>query len=361
MFVEPANDWSSGLRRGDMSQFAARRGAWSPAGLENILVVRPVKVAPKSWRLGRAINARLSARLIQAQLRRNGWSEPVLWINDHGSHHLAGRFGSIATIYDITDDWTACESNPDYKRVIEMQDDDLCRRADEVIGCSEKLADLKQQFVRPDHLHLIPNGVDANHYRMVLDGDGPLPTDTAQWPRPVFGYTGTVHPDRVDVSLVEHLAKSTDGSVVLLGPNHLLEKDLRRLNALGNAYMPGPRPYQQIPQYMRAFDVCITPHRMTPFTESLNPIKLWEYLAAGKPIVSTDVAGFRDYPELVSLARSPGEFIAACQMALREGTAKCDRRRDEARKHSWKSRVDEIERVIAGSIRHRSGREAILA
>ncbi len=54
---------------------------------------------------------------------------------------------------------------------------------------------------------------------------------------------------------------------------------------------------------MRAFDVCLTPHLVTPFTESLNPIKLWEYLAAGKPIVATPVAGFREYPELVRLAR----------------------------------------------------------
>jgi teichuronic acid biosynthesis glycosyltransferase TuaH len=73
----------------------------------------------------------------------------------------------------------------------------------------------------------------------------------------------------------------------------LPKEDAESLQRTGRVHLTGAVPYAEVPEYMRAFDVCITPHRMTLFTESLNPIKLWEYLAAGKPIVSTDVAGFR--------------------------------------------------------------------
>src|SRR5207245_1179743 len=88
--------------------------------------------------------------------------------------------------------------------------------------------------------------------------------------------------------------RAQDGALVFIGPAFLSEAERARLTATGRVHLVGAVPYMQLPAYMRAMDVCIMPHRMTAFTESLNPIKLWEYLAAGKPIVSTDVAGFRD-------------------------------------------------------------------
>jgi len=91
-----------------------------------------------------------------------------------------------------------------------------------------------------------------------------------------------------------------------------------------------------------------SPHRMTAFTESLNPIKLWEYLAAGKPIVSTPVAGFRDYPQWVRLASDSNAFTAAVREALSEDRATQLQRRQQVADHSWQSRVDAIEQVIAG-------------
>ena len=97
---------------------------------------------------------------------------------------------------------------------------------------------------------------------------------------------------------------------------------------------------------MRAFDVCITPHRRTAFTESLNPIKLWEYLAAGKPIVATDVAGFRDYPQFVRLASDAGSFGQAVEEALREENTRGEARRAESRRHSWQARLDQVVDVL---------------
>jgi hypothetical protein len=94
------------------------------------------------------------------------------------------------------------------------------------------------------------------------------------------------------------------------------DADRAELTALPNVKLTGPMPYQQLPDYMRAFAVCMVPHLVTPFTESLNPIKLWEYLAAGKPIVSSKVAGFRDYPQWVRLAEGAEEFVREIRAAL---------------------------------------------
>ena len=279
----------------------------------------------------------------------DGGRRPVLWVNPHWAGHLVGRAGEAAAVYDITDDWITPTQSPRCSAMIARQDADLLEQADAVIVCSERLRELKVgRTVGP--LHLIPNGVDAGHYARVLDGDGPPHPSVAGLPGPVLGYVGTVHPDRVDIDLIAHLAGEFDGGfVVLAGPHHLGEADRSRLRRLRNVVLTGPVPYAAVPDVMRGFDVCITPHRMTPFTESLNPIKLWEYLAAGKPIVSTDVAGFRDYPPLVRLARTPAEFVGRVRDALAEPpgqSAAAEARRREARRHSWASRVDRVEGVL---------------
>ena len=285
-------------------------------------------------------------------LTPNSSQRVVLWLNPHDAVHMVGRMGETRLIYDITDDWTQFTHFTDRPALLDRtiaEDALLCRKADAVIVCSKSLYESRKTLARD--IHLIPNGVDAAHYRCVLDDHGPLPEACRKWPRPVFGYTGSIHGDRVDVKLVEAMtvamkAQNMPGTVVLIGPVMLPIHDRQRLEATGRVIFTGPMAYRDLPQYMRAFDVCIVPHCMTAFVESLNPIKLWEYLAAGKPIVSTDVAGFRDYPHLVRTARTADEFLAQCQAAVAEGTEKSELRRAEAGKHSWRSRVDEIVAVL---------------
>jgi glycosyltransferase involved in cell wall biosynthesis len=265
--------------------------------------------------------------------------------------------GEGQVIYDITDDWTQFTHFTDRKALLARtiaEDAELCRKSDAVIVCSKSLYESRKSMAR--NIHLIANGVDAAHYRCVLDDHGPLPEACRNWPRPVFGYTGSIHSDRVDVKLLEATvtemkAKNLPGSIVLVGPVMLPAEQRQRLEATGRVILSGAKAYRELPQYMRAFDVCIVPHCMSAFVESLNPIKLWEYLAAGKPIVSTDVAGFRDYPNLVRIARSTEDFLKQCQAALAEGTEKSELRRGEAAKHSWRSRVDQIVAVMAESQR----------
>jgi glycosyltransferase involved in cell wall biosynthesis len=280
--------------------------------------------------------------------------KPLLWLNPHYAVHVAGRMNEAGVVYDITDDWISMTQSPGLARRTQQQDAALCQKADAVIVCSERLFQMKHALAG-DRLHLVPNGVDAEHYAKVgtpvCDAEE-LPESARNWTRPVLGYTGTVHPDRVDIDLVERVAQEwKKGSIVLLGPNHLSLADRSRLAKNNKVILHDAVPYAKVPAYMRAFDVCIVPHRMTAFTESLNPIKLWEYLAAGKPIVSTDVAGFRDFPRLVRLAGTADAFVAAAHAAVAEvGTAQGkilgDERQAVARQNSWKARIDQIEDVL---------------
>ena len=359
LFVGPPRDVTHALRHGRLGE--ARRLASAGAGaaekaegFDNIFVTRPVKLMPDTLGVGRRANERLYRRHVHRAARELGLYDagrrPVLWINPHWAGHLVGHLGEAAAVYDITDDWTTLTQSPRRTARIARQDADLLAKADATIVCSERLRQMKAGRTGGS-LHLIANGVDAAHYARVLDGDGSPHPLVADLPRPVFGYVGTVHPDRVDVGVVAALAADfPGGSVVLAGPEFLPAEARSRLLRMGNVLLTGPVPYASVPDVMRGFDVCITPHRVTPFTESLNPIKLWEYLAAGKPIVSTDVAGFRDYPELVDLAGDAEQFVAAARRALAEQAERpptSAARRREAREHSWERRADEVEGVFA--------------
>lgn len=345
LFVEPPRDVSSAVRlwRWDL---AGPAGTVPAEFAGRLRCFRSWKLLPNGNPWGRSFNEWVARRHIAAEMRSMGLNRPLLWINAHYAGHLAGHLGETSVVYDITDDWTELKQCATGAALTRQQDAALCRIADAVIVCSERLEELKKPMAA--EVHLIPNGVDPEHYRRVLDGVDPLPVESNAWARPVFGYTGTVHPDRIDLALVEEAARRlAQGSIVLLGPNFLSPTETARLQACGNVHLPGPVSYARIPDFMRAFDACVVPHLVTPFTESLNPIKLWEYLAAGKPIVSTDVAGFRDYAGVLSIARSVDEFVEAMQAALVEPPAAGLARRELVRAHSWESRLDAVESLFA--------------
>jgi glycosyltransferase involved in cell wall biosynthesis len=348
LFVAPPRDVSNSVRRGKLREVLSP-ATWHVSGRPNITVTRPLKLAPNSLSMGQRANEAMAIRHIRVVAAGLGMTAPVLWLNPHHAVSMVGRLGESAVIYDITDDWTQFDQSSRETRLIVAQDEELCRRADAVIVCSERLFQKKRPLA--PNLHLIPNGVHVDHYDRVLDRNLPKPPETASWRKPVLGYTGTVHPSRVDVDLIVKTARSfPDGCVALVGPDFLPPSDAARLDALGNVHRVPPVPYSRIPDYMRAFDVCIVPHRTTAFTESLNPIKLWEYLAAGKPIASTMVPGFRDYPRLVHLGADTDGFIAAIDEALREDASTPALRREEARNHSWDKRIDAVLSVIESCV-----------
>ncbi len=330
------------LRRGEWRALFASAARALPDA-PNITVTYPWQFLPNRYAWSRRFNEWLVRRHVRRLARRLQLDRPLLWLNPHDALHLIGALGESAVIYDVTDDWTLPDQPAAKRELTVRQDAELCRRAAAVIVCSEAL--LRAKRTLSGNVHLIPNGVDAAHYAGV--GTSEAWPATTHWPRPVLGYTGTLHSERIDVELVRRLAGLPGvGSVVMIGPNHLPPAEVERLR-LPNVFLPGPVAYAQLPGFMGAFDACIVPHRLTPFTESLNPIKLWEYLAAGKPILSTPVAGFRDFPRLVYLADDFRGFGEALGRALEEDPSLPAQRRTEAGRHSWDARVDAIEAVLS--------------
>jgi len=282
LFVEPAADPTHDL--------ASRRRPSFGSGLTEVGEPAPGRLwtfRPTKW-LPRRLDARADERLATAVIGAAGslgMRHPLLWINDPGAVGLAERTG-WPTMYDVTDDWLAADRPPAERERAAANEARLLGVAREVVVCSPELV-RRKGATRP--VVLIPNAVDAEAYRRPAPRPGDLPAGR------VALYLGTAHPDRIDVDLCETTARelADGGTLVIVGPNLLGGDATERLRRAG-AVLLGPRAREEVIGYLQHADVLVVPHVVTAFTDSLDPIKLYEYQAVGRPVVSTPVAGFRD-------------------------------------------------------------------
>lgn len=304
LFVEPPADPTHDLRSGRRPSFARGVQEVPDVAPGRLFTVRPVKWMPRRF------DPRADERLARAVMRAAdslGMRHPLLWINDPGAVALAERSG-WPMLYDITDDWLSADRPPAERQRAAENEARLLELAREVVVCSPELVRRKSAF-RP--VELIPNAVDVDAYRR----PAPRPADLPDGP--VALYLGTVHPDRIDVDLCEATARAlgSSGTLVLVGPNLLVPDQAARLTEAG-AQLLGPRPRDAVIGYLQHADVLVVPHVVTEFTDSLDPIKLYEYQAVGRPVVSTPVAGFRDTDDPRITIASGDEFAAAVAAAV---------------------------------------------
>lgn len=347
LFVQPPYDNSYALRTRNLSKFQLSASLASGGYQGRLQVYTPTKWFPNSLPLGRKLNEISLTKQVKRVLVSLEWTATHLWINQHEAGSLLGADIAEESFYDITDDWTKFSGNQTQLELVKKQDHKLCLEASQVIVCSDQLFEDKRNLVKSSRLHLVPNGVHVEHYNAVLDHSKSLHPVTQNWKAPVFGYTGTIHGDRVDVELVCRIARAKpQATIALVGPNLLDAADRLTVSKYSNVVFTGAKPYGELPDIMRAFDVCIVPHLVTSFTESLNPIKLWEYLAAGKPIVSMNVAGFRDFPEIVHVSDSHEGFLKNLDIARQELPSLASARQAVAQQHSWDRRIDQVIQIL---------------
>lgn len=329
LFVEPPIDLVHELRHGRLANRPRLRSVGESGRLWALRPLKPLPRAAGPW----------ADRALCAQARRAahrlGFTAPVLWVNDVTYAGLLKTTG-WPSLYDVTDDWLLEPVSPRELARRRRLDGRLLEAADEVVVCSAALAASRGANRT---VTLIPNGVDVAHFRNPRSRPPDLP------PAPVAVYVGSLHDERLDVSLVVDLARALpDLAVALVGPDALSPASRARLDAAG-VHRLGPRPYSEVPAYLQHADVVVVPHRVTPFTESLDPIKAYECLAVGRPTVATPVAGFRDLDPPVGAVPGAG-FVAA--VAERLGEERYRSQPETSAVVDWVERIDQFESVLGG-------------
>jgi len=297
--------------------------------------LRPLKLLPR--RCGAFVDTLINQQVLIGS-RALGFAEPILWINDVSYAPLISRTG-WRSLYDVTDDWLLAPSSPHELARLRRLDRLALHDATEVVVCSPALA-ASRGAVRS--VSLVPNGVDVAHFRSPQARPDDLPHP------PVAVYVGSLHDARIDVDLVCHIADSLpDVTFVFIGPDALSRSSRERLRQRSNIRLLGPRPYARVPAYLQHCDAVVVPHRVSPFTDSLDPIKAYECLAVQTPTVATPVAGFRDLGGAVTIA-PPTLFAEAVRSVLKGGRPA----RDGIRVPTWEERAQAFENVL----RRASGR-----
>jgi glycosyltransferase involved in cell wall biosynthesis len=224
----------------------------------------------------------------------------------------------------------------------------------------ELLAATDHCFVTADHLlatrrslttniHYLPNVADFEHFAKARDSATATPADLARLPRPRIGFVGAISGHKLDLPLIRTLATAhREWSIVLIGK--VGEGDpwtnIEELAGLPNVHLLGPKAYDTLPAYLKGFDVALLPNAINDYTRGMFPMKFFEYLAAGCPVVSTALPALEAYRGVVSLAATHTDFVRAVERTLQGEGAPLAERLELARAHTYERRTARMMQLL---------------
>jgi glycosyltransferase involved in cell wall biosynthesis len=271
---------------------------------------------------------------------------PVLWTLPYNYHEALSFPRPATVVYDWIDD-LAIFTDFD-ARLVRRNHERAMAEADVIASVARTLH--AQAFAsRKDALY-VPNGVEEEHFipRAAPDPDDPTIRRLRREGKPIAGYYGALA-RWFDYELLEHTARlRPDWNFLLIGPDY--DESLRRVTLLerSNVAWIGPRPYASLPGYLAVFDVATIPFRLNAITMATSPLKLYEYFAGGRPVITTAMPECVAHPE-VDVVGTAGEFAAALDVARGKSgdPAVRLRLRSVAAANSWRQRVRQIEDALA--------------
>ncbi|HWP84437.1 MAG TPA: glycosyltransferase [Terriglobia bacterium] len=347
LYVEPFHAAISRLRNGDaVFQREIRQGV--PSLREerpNLFVYRPrYPYFPfhMKLRLSHLLNAPMFSRELRRLLRRLRMREPWLWAFFAQSLSVLG-LPFRRTIYDCVDDWPSFFRHPVERSYIERIDRQLTERADIVFVGSRPL--LEKKAGQNARMFVVHHAADIPHFRKAADAQTQIPQDLAAIPPPRLGFVGMVDSLRFDSEIIRCLADNPRFQIVMVGG--FLGQARQLIPSRPNIHVLGMKPVELLPSYLKGMDVCLMPYQRNETTRYIYPLKLFEYLATGKPVVSTAIPAVAELRDYVRVAESREEFARLVADALASDTEACRRRRMAfAELHSWEAHVAQKEKLI---------------
>jgi glycosyltransferase involved in cell wall biosynthesis len=280
-----------------------------PEGL-SVLTLLQIPLHRFGW--VRRLNRALMLHTLRRTLARLGVRAPVTWFVVPHLAGVVGQLGERLSVYYCIDDYA---SLPDVDApAVRAMDEELTRRAGLVFVASETLLASKRRL-NPE-TYLSPHGVDFAHFVRAQDPDLAVPDDVAALPRPVVGFFGLIE-RWIDLGLVDWLAgQRPEWTFLMIGRVAVPDAEVPRR---ANVVYLGRRPYEELPAYGKAFSAALIPYYLTPQVLHANPIKLREYLAMGKPIVSVSTPEIEKFRAHVRIGQTREEMLAHLDAAVGTG------------------------------------------
>jgi glycosyltransferase involved in cell wall biosynthesis len=310
----------------------------------NIHVLNPLAIPAYGTEAVRKFNEKFLLRQVKAAMRKLNFKKPLNMVFNPAAGLLGGKIGEANLIYYCVDEYTAFTGASKGLKEIE---EELFRKADLVIVSAEKLYESKRQY--NPNTFIIRHGVDFSHFRKALDDVTDIPDDIKDLPKPIIGFHGLLA-DWVDFELLKKTAEHfKNGSIVLIGKIAVdAEQKIKILDNVPNIHFLGRKPYADLPNYCKAFDVALNPFAINELTLAANPLKVREYLAAGLEVVSTDIPEVRIL-DFCRIGITHEEFVFQIENALANPKPR-ERISNSIKLESWEARIEEL-REIMGKVK----------
>jgi glycosyltransferase involved in cell wall biosynthesis len=288
----------------------------------------------------RRLNAALGGFACRRAMRRAGIRSPILWFMTPHVQHLAGQLGERFVVYYCVDDFAAMPGI-DGQAMAQM-DRELCAKAGQLFVSASHLLNLKKDLNRTASYS--PHGVDFELFRKAADPFIPVARGAAALRHPIIGFIGLIDAWFDSELLAEVIRAKPDWTFLLIGR---VAVNIDILTSAPNVTIVGPQPYHALPDWARAFDVAIIPFRRNRLVMSVNPLKLKEYLATGKPVVSTWMPEVEHFSEYIGVANDSKTFVEQIEKALSQQSPDQERARMRAVADlSWEARADQAVKQV---------------
>lgn len=351
LYVETIGSRTPGLCKSHFYRIIIRISRWlkglsRPQGAAadcNILIYSPIIIPIYNSRFIRKINFYILRWRLRRLIERLNFKEPILWFYLPTAADLMGQLGEKFCLYHCVDNWL---TYPGYRNSnFQDLEKKLFEFSDAVFISNKLLFDSKKELNK--NTYYLSHGVEFEHYQRLFSPDDPLPADIRELDRPIIAMVGEVA-GWVDYGLLRRIAEAgTKWSIVLIGPIGY-DADIGKIKNIRNVYLLGRKEYRELPNYYRAIDVFIVPFILNEHIKYSTPTRLYEHLASGKPIVTTDFSAAHETGEgLISIAYDCEDFVNKIESALKEDDASLiGRRKALAKANTWESRAEKISEII---------------
>ena len=320
----------------------------TPEGHPNVVVAQ-MHLPSARWDDGRFIDAERgrALRSCLAGPLSGQFEKPLLWFYDPMAVvAFAGQLNERAIVYDCMDELSQFKGAPP---ALVERERKLLAVADVVFCGGQKMR--KKRLPVNANTHFFGTGVDCEHFGAALSDQQPLAAEIAAFKgAPVLGYFGVID-ERIDYTLLAKLADARpDWHVVMVGPT--AKVDPADFPRRPNLHFIGGRPYAQLPALTKGFSVAMMPFALNAATEYINPTKALEYMAAGRPVVSTALDEVKmNFGSVARIAKTHDEFIALCAAEVASPSrARIARGRRLAAENTWEAIIAKMERHITDAL-----------
>jgi glycosyltransferase involved in cell wall biosynthesis len=321
-----------------------RAGLRGPRAVDGLHVLSPLVVPLHQLGPVRRLNRLLLRRQVRRATRSLGMRDPILWAYVPQAEALIDVLDPALVVYHCVDD-VAAQKGVDAES-FRAAEERFARRADLVLASAPALAERMRTL--SGNVLYAPNVADTGSFAAALE-PGPVDPAIEELPRPRLVFQGAIVATKLDVDLVAELARlRPDWSIVLVGPSGAGDPggDISALEQHENVHLVGPRAAGALPEVLRGADAGLIPYAINDLTRSVFPMKVYEYLAAGLPVLATPLPALAGVEEVDTVADA-GQLVEAAERHFAVDTPELRRQRScQAASHSWENRIEQIERAL---------------